>query len=61
MIALCPQFASNDISVTTGQISTKVDRIVPLVVLYQNCSNRSPPLYKMAARAKNRKKKNNFK
>ena len=29
-----PQFASNDISVTTGLISTKVDRIVPLKVLY---------------------------
>ena len=29
-----PQFASNDItSITTGQISTKVDRIVPLEVL----------------------------
>ena len=34
-----PQFASNDISVTTGRISTKVDRIVPLEVFYQNCSN----------------------
>ena len=49
-----PQFASNDISsVITGQISTKVDKIVPLEV--QNCSNRSAPLHKMAARAKNRK------
>ena len=29
-----PQFASNDISsITTGWISTKVDRIVPLEVL----------------------------
>ena len=50
------QFASNDISsVITGQISTKVDKIVPLEVLYQNCSNRSAPLQKMAARDKNRK------
>ena len=55
-IVHCPQFASNDISVTTGRISTKVDRIVPLEVLYQNCSNCSAPLHKMAARAKNRKK-----
>ena len=48
MIALClasvmrrPQFASNGSSVTTGRISTKADRIVPLEVLYQNCSNSS--------------------
>ena len=46
--------ASNGISsVTTGRISTKVDRIVPLEALYQNCSNCSAPLHKMAARAKN--------
>ena len=52
---------SNDISaVTTWQISTKLDRIVPWEVLYQSCSNISAPLHKMAARAKNRKK-NNFK
>ena len=25
-----PKFPSNDISINTGQISTKVDRIVPL-------------------------------
>ena len=48
---------SNDIfSVTTRRISTKLDWIVPWEVLYQNCSNQSAPLHKMAARAKNRKK-----
>ena len=70
MIALCPasivrratcvmrlpQFTSNDISsVTTGRISTKVDRIVTLEVFYQTCSNSSAPLNKMATKAKNRK------
>ena len=49
-----PQFASNDISaVNTGLVSTKVDRIVPWEVPYENCSNCSTPLYKMAVRAKN--------
>ena len=44
------QFASNDISsIIPGQISTKVDRIVPLEVLYQNGSNHSALLHKMAA------------
>ena len=53
---LLPQFASNDISsVTTGRTSTKLDRIIPWEVFYQNCSNRSAPLHKMATRAKNRK------
>ena len=57
-----PQFASNDISsVTTGRISTKVDRIAPVAVLCQNCSNLSAPLLKMATRAKNRKTKQNKK
>ena len=50
-----PQFASNDISATIGQISAKVDRIVPLAVLYKNCSNCTAKLHKMAARAKTRK------
>ena len=57
-IVRCPQLASNDISIITGQISSKIDRFVPWEVLFQNCSNRSTPLHKMAARAKNRK---NFK
>ena len=40
---------SDDISiVTTGQISTKLDRIIPWDVFYQNCSDRSAPLHKMA-------------
>ena len=44
---------SKDIStVTTGRISIKNRRIVPWEVHYQNCSNRSAPLHKMAARAK---------
>ena len=55
------QFASNDISfVTTGRISTKVDRIVPLEVLYQNCSNRSASLHKIAPKLKIKKKKKNL-
>ena len=58
------QFVSNDISfVTTVRISTKVDRIVPLEVLYQNCSNCSAPLHKMAPKLKIKKKNllNDFK
>ena len=47
---------SNNISVTTGPISTKLDWIVLWEVLYQNCSNWSSPLHKMAFRVKNRKK-----
>ena len=47
---------SNDISaVTTWQISTKLDRLVPWEVLYHNCSNLSAPQHKMATKAKNRK------
>ena len=46
------------IYVTTGQISTKLDRIVLKEVFYQNCSNCSSPLHKQETRAKNRKKKN---
>ena len=45
---------SNNISVTTGWVSTKLDRIVLCEVLYQTCSNCSSRLHKMAARAKNR-------
>ena len=53
-----PQFASNDISsVTSGRISIKVDRIVPLEIHYQNCSNHTAPLHKMAAKSKNKKGK----
>ena len=37
-----------------------VGGIVPWEVLYQNCSNHSAPLHKMATRAKNRKKTNNI-
>ena len=65
MIALCPScimhstsstMCLNDISsVLTGRISAKIDRIILLEVLYQNCSNRSALLYKMATRTKNRK------
>ena len=51
---------SNNISVIIGQISTKLDRIIPWEIPYQNCSNCSFSLHKMAARAKSRKK-NNFK
>ena len=29
----CPQFASNDITITTGRISLKVDKIVSLEFL----------------------------
>jgi hypothetical protein len=43
----------NDISSETDrQILMKLDRIVPWVVLNQNCSNGSGPLHNMAARAK---------
>ena len=42
-------------SITTWHISTKLDRIVPWEVLYQNCSNRYDPLHELEARAKNRK------
>ena len=45
---------SNNISVTTGRISTKLDRLVPWEVFYQNCSNYSALLHKMATRTKNR-------
>ena len=51
---------SNDISaVTTGQISTKLDKIVSWEVLYQNCSKLSASLHLMAPCAKNRKKTSN--
>ena len=49
--------SNNIFFVTTGQISTKLDRIVLRVVLYQNCSNCTSLLHKMATRAKN---SNNF-
>ena len=42
-------------SLTSASILKKIYRKVPWVTLYQNCSNRSAPLNKMAARAKNRK------
>ena len=49
------QKTSNDIfSITPGRISTKLDRIVPWEVLYQNCSKCYVQLNKMATRAKNR-------
>ena len=38
-----------------GQILKLFHRNIPWVTLYQNGSNRSAPLNKMAARAKNRK------
>ena len=44
-------------SVAGGLISKVFHRIVPLMALYQNYSNGSAPLNKMAARAKNRKQK----
>ena len=44
-------------SVTLGQTSIKHDRIDPWEILYQNCSDRSALLQKIAARAKNRRKK----
>ena len=43
-------------SQTTDPISSILYRIVSLRALYQNCSNGSASLNKMAARAKNRKK-----
>ena len=51
---------SNDITaVTTGQISTKLDRIVPWEISYQNCSNLSVPLHKMVPELKKKKKEKN--
>ena len=53
----CPQFASNDIfPVTTGQISTKFDRIVPWEVLYQIvplCCTKWPPELKLEKTSNN--------
>ena len=60
MISLCPSsmhcqlFALNDFSSkTAGRILKEFYRKVPSMALYQNCSKRSAPLDKMAA--KNRK------
>ena len=51
----CQLFALNDFFYkTAGGILKYFYRKVPWVTLYQNCSNRSAPLNKMAARAKNR-------
>ena len=62
MISLCPSsvrcqhFALNEFSSKMAERILKLFyRKVPWVTLYQNCSNRSAPLHKMAARAKNRK------
>ena len=52
------QFASNEISsVSTRRISTKVDRIISLAVLYQNCRSRSSPLHKKNHSLNKKKKK----
>ena len=49
-------FALNDFSSkTAGRILKLFHSQVPWVILYQNCSNHSALLNKMAARAKNRK------
>ena len=46
----------NDFSSLTSELILKIFyRKVSWVTLYQNCSNRSTPLNKMATRAKNRK------
>ena len=45
-------------SITTGRISNKHSRIVPWDVLYQNWSNFSALLHKMATRTKYRKQTN---
>ena len=42
-------------SLTSASILKLLYRNVPKVTVYQNCSNRSAPLNKMAARSKNRK------
>ena len=54
---------SNDISVTTWRISTKLDSIVPRGVSYKTCTNRSTSVHKMKASAtdETKTKKNNFK
>ena len=52
----CQLFVLNDFSSKTARrVLKKFYRKVPWLTLYQNCSNRSAPLNKMAARAKNRK------
>ena len=51
----CQLFALNDFSKTARRILKKNYMKVPWVTLYQNCSNLSAPLNKMATRAKNRK------
>ena len=50
---------SNDISITTWWISTKLDRIVPREVPYKNCTNHSTSVHKMVARATDIKKTSN--